>query len=548
MTPVFILAGQSNAANLSSEVEQSLNARYGQGNYDLLRIHDSGAPLTRERADRLDWSNPTEMRQDLTDLAVGALSEADDRIFGGVLWVQGEADTYFNSGASRYSETLQALVDDFRSDVSAALGPRDTGVDAAPFTILELSENAPAAPGRAAWNQVIGAQRDVAISDPSVTTLDPDLVAQNSAITAASMFRDNLHYSDSFGARLAEALVQTLNPASFYAGGGDAPSELNGSDGDDVLSGSGIINGRAGNDVIVASNQRDTLSGGDGDDVLIGGEGGDDLRGGAGTDTASYAAALGRVNLDLRYGGTAGDAARDSFVSIENVMGSDWGDYIYGNAAANRLEGGGGDDRLRGDAGNDAIYGGLGNDEIIGGSGRDRLDGNDGDDQINGGAQADHIRGQAGQDQVWGGRGKDEISGGSGNDQLWGGEARDFIYGGQDNDQLSGEAGSDRLFGQSGDDRLTGGSETDWLYGGTGRDMFVFIKGADKDLVRDFENNVDTILLSDDLWTGNKTAEEVLSQFASRVDEDVVFDFGDGDILIVENTNFSALSNDIDIF
>ncbi|WP_353329219.1 calcium-binding protein, partial [Phaeobacter sp. NW0010-22] len=63
---------------------------------------------------------------------------------------------------------------------------------------------------------------------------------------------------------------------------------LTGSDHDDILVGSSFAN---------------ALEGGSGNDTLIGGAGADDLNGGFGLDTASYAAALGRVNLDLRTRG-----------------------------------------------------------------------------------------------------------------------------------------------------------------------------------------------------------------------------------------------------
>lgn len=551
--PVFILAGQSNAANLSSGVVDALDAQYGAGNYALIRNHNAGAPLTRERSDQLDWSDPSEMRLDLVTQTVETLSAIEDSYLGGVIWVQGEADTYFTGGASRYGATLEQLMTQFRTDVSAAFANRDVGTDDAPVAVLELSENAPQAELRVAWDTVIAQQRDAATGDNLMITLDPDTVAQNAGVSAAEMFRDGLHYSLSFRSTLGEALVESLLAANGQGGtegeAADGTWLLTGGADDDVIQGgdqADHLSGEGGNDVLSGGGRADLLDGGQGDDVLIGGAGGDDLRGGAGIDTASYETAGGRVNLDLRFGGTLGDASSDRFTSIENVFGSEYGDYIYGDAAANLLLGSGGDDRMRGDAGNDTVFGGDGDDEVIGGSGADRLDGNDGDDTLEGGAQADWLRGQAGQDQIWGGRGGDYLSGGGGNDVLFGGEARDFIYGGQDNDQLQGEGGSDRLYGQSGNDRLTGGGETDWLYGGTGEDVFVFKFGSDKDLVRDFENNVDRIELDASLWTGTKTVQDVFDTFATRVGADVIFDFGEGDVLIIENTNFSALINDID--
>ncbi|WP_299043372.1 sialate O-acetylesterase [uncultured Tateyamaria sp.] len=209
-TPVFVLAGQSNVGFLSSEIEQAFDDEYGLGNYELIRVFDAGAPLTRERENQLDWSNPDELREDLTVETINALLADDDRVFGGMIWVQGEADTFFAGGADRYGETLDELIDGFRDDVSTAMGDIDVGMNTANVTILELSENAPDAPDRVGWDTVIAEQREVADADPTVQTLDPDTVAQDADVAASDMFRDGLHYEDDFGAILADELVQTL--------------------------------------------------------------------------------------------------------------------------------------------------------------------------------------------------------------------------------------------------------------------------------------------------------------------------------------------------
>jgi len=86
-----------------------------------------------------------------------------------------------------------------------------------------------------------------------------------------------------------------------------------------------------------------------------------------------------RVNLNLLTGGTAGVAAGDTFSSIENVVGSDFGDYIFGSNVDNILMGGDGADRLRGHKGNDTLIGGTGDDNLLGGKGVDEFIFNDGD-------------------------------------------------------------------------------------------------------------------------------------------------------------------------
>lgn len=209
-TPVFVIAGQSNVGFLSSDLENAFDEEYGLGNYELIRVFDGGAPLTRERTDDEDWKSPDELREELTVETANALLEDDDRVFGGMIWIQGEADTFFSNGANQYGDELEELIDGFRDDVASILGDADVGLEQAPITILELSNNAPDATGRVGWDAVIDGQRDVAENDPCVQTLDPDTVAQDANVSASDMFQDGLHYSDEFGDILAEELVQTM--------------------------------------------------------------------------------------------------------------------------------------------------------------------------------------------------------------------------------------------------------------------------------------------------------------------------------------------------
>ena len=57
----------------------------------------------------------------------------------------------------------------------------------------------------------------------------------------------------------------------------------------------------------------------------------------------------------------------------------------------------------------------------------------------------------------------------------------------------------------------------------------------------DFEDDVDTIAFRD----FNLTDVSHAMTFATQVVDDVVFDFGNGDILTVENTTVAAVQNDI---
>ncbi|QXH50162.1 retention module-containing protein [Pseudomonas fakonensis] len=151
---------------------------------------------------------------------------------------------------------------------------------------------------------------------------------------------------------------------------------LNGTAGDDVLlagTGENTLNGGDGNDVLVAGNGTSSLYGGAGDDLLLAGTGNDLFDGGTGNDTVSFAKAGAGVVVDLGIVGqqnTVG-AGHDTFVSIENLIGSDYNDTLIGNAGDNLLNGGAGNDVLKGGAGNDTLIGGPGDDIMTGGPGND---------------------------------------------------------------------------------------------------------------------------------------------------------------------------------
>lgn len=147
--------------------------------------------------------------------------------------------------------------------------------------------------------------------------------------------------------------------------------------GNDTLTGGNLADAMAGcdgNDVVNGNGGNDLLYGNDGNDTIIGGAGRDYIEGGEGSDTASYATSRSGVVASLANRSlNTNDASGDYYVSIEHLIGSRYGDRLYGNAAANAITGGGGNDTLSGDAGNDRIYGGAGADRLWGGAGADRF-------------------------------------------------------------------------------------------------------------------------------------------------------------------------------
>ena len=148
-------------------------------------------------------------------------------------------------------------------------------------------------------------------------------------------------------------------------------------------SGSDSIIGNNAANTLTGNGGADTLFGNDGPDRFEGGTGGDALVGGNGIDQAQYTFAAAGVTVDLLFNPlNTGEAAGDTFDSIENLRGSNFNDILRGDDGDNGLGGwfGGGNDRLDGRGGNDGLAGGDGDDTLIGGEGVDSYDGGTGND------------------------------------------------------------------------------------------------------------------------------------------------------------------------
>jgi Ca2+-binding RTX toxin-like protein len=225
------------------------------------------------------------------------------------------------------------------------------------------------------------------------------------------------------------------------------------------------------------------------------------------------------------------------------IDGTDLNDNLYGSGGPDEIHGRFGNDFLSGGGGDDWLFGEQGNDWLSGGAGNDRLDGGTGDDTLVGGAGADALIGGAGFDTanyaasfqsvyvdlatntgVYGDAqgdtfsGIDKVVGSSYSDGLFADDSGVLLDGGAGHDLLVGGAGLDVLIGGAGDDTLEGGRGLDVLTGGIGADYFVFNKDDGPDLVTDFQQGVDKIVLGDGfsnvhigpfgtdgvLWTGTE--------------------------------------------
>ncbi len=300
-----------------------------------------------------------------------------------------------------------------------------------------------------------------------------------------------------------------------------------------------VLGGDDGANRLSGGGGNDRLLGGAGDDMLEGGAGADRLFGGAGVDTVSYAGSDEAVIVALGEGtGEGGDAEGDVITNIENVIGSEYDDFLTGDDSANRLSGGDGDDWLNGGAGADRLNGGAGVDtvsyagsdrgvivylsegtgeggdaegdvivnfeNVLGSVHGDVLGGDDGANRLSGGDGNDRLLGRGGDDMLEGGAGADRLFGGAGVDTVSyagsdeavivalgegtgeGGDAEgdvivsfENVLGSVHGDVLGGDDGANRLSGGGGNDRLLGGGGDDMLEGGAGADRLFGGAGVD---------------------------------------------------------------------
>lgn len=237
---------------------------------------------------------------------------------------------------------------------------------------------------------------------------------------------------------------------------------------------------------------------------------------------------------------------------LENALGSDNDDEIYGSVQRNVLRGGGGhdymdgwdgDDTLDGGAGDDIVWGGLGDDSIADtGGGSNYLRGEEGNDSVVGGAGFDDINGNMGDDTASGGLGEDWVVGGKDDDVLSGGDAFDIVYGNLGSDTLYGDAGDDIvrggqqddvLFGGAGDDYVSGDRDSDTITGGAGADTFHSFAEAGLDRVLDFNRaEGDRVLL--DAGTAYTVAQ---------IGADTVITMSAGQLVLV-GVSMSSLTGD----
>ena len=271
-----------------------------------------------------------------------------------------------------------------------------------------------------------------------------------------------------------------------------AAGRASGAAGNDVLINIEGALGGSGNDTLVGHAARNLFSGGQGDDTIDGGDGFDIVHYRFGTATAG-------VQVDLQFGQATGGEGNDRLISIEGVIGTDFGDVLVGSSVDNffrglqgddRIDGAGGIDRAGYDRSNGSVQVSLLTGTSSGADGNDtlrnieNLRGGDFADTLEGDNAGNDIEGRGGDDVLRGLGGRDLLKGEAGNDRLEGGDSQDTLRGGAGDDVLDGGA-HQTLFEHDYADYTdaTGGVTVDLVAGvgtgaGVGRDTLIGIEAV----------------------------------------------------------------------
>lgn len=338
--------------------------------------------------------------------------------------------------------------------------------------------------------------------------------------------RDIAVYLDS-STGLRASLANTALNTGFAAGDTYTSIEsLTGTQGDDDLFGSAggignVIRGGSGEDLLRGYSGIDTLYGGEDDDVLeggldndrlYGGRGSDIHDGGDGIDVAYYTESFEGVTISLANSAlnVGVYAVGDTYISIENVIGTKFDDILNGLAGgiANEMRGGAGDDELKGYSGDDSLFGGEGNDIMDGGTGADFLAGGFGTDMATYENAASGVTVSLSNPSANAG----EAAGDTFNavENLRGSDFADILNGNTEDNVLEGLSGSDFFRGYQGFNTITGG---------TGADTFIFstaLGSANLTEVTDFASGSDVFWLEDTIFDAIPLGVLAAGRFASN--------------------------------
>lgn len=340
--PIFVLAGQSNAALAGLDNRIVELAAAGGGAFEFVKVTDGGTSLF-PNADN-DWSPSSgELFADLVEAVNAAIQNVIDQGHTPVVytfWVN-ERDKQ-EPYASQYADALTDFIEQYR----AGIGQADA------YFSISLYPYA---------SSLRDSQLEVAASVDNVDAVE----------TAGTSYFDGVHWDKASRELVAESF--------FEATGATMPAVASY---ENLLAPASVVEGPLGVTVTgpqftdyVFTNllQAVKLTSFSGDDRIVTGAfkdnivtGGneDRIRAGGGQDFVSAGA------HDDRIYGEAGN---------DRLLGGEGSDYIEGGSGSDLIEGGERADRLLGGDGNDRIVGGRGQDHSSGGAGADLFIFNSGD-------------------------------------------------------------------------------------------------------------------------------------------------------------------------
>ena len=139
----------------------------------------------------------------------------------------------------------------------------------------------------------------------------------------------------------------------------------------------------------------------------------------------------------------------------------------------------------------------------------------------------------------------DTLTGGSDAETIFAYQGQDKIYANGGDDKLFGQLGNDTLSGGGGADTIGGGRGDDLLFGGTGGDTFLFLSGGD-DRVRHYQVGIDSLSISQATTGGITDAALLIATYASVTDAGVLFDFGQGNTILLSGIgSLAGLAGDL---
>jgi Bacterial pre-peptidase C-terminal domain/RTX calcium-binding nonapeptide repeat (4 copies) len=331
------------------------------------------------------------------------------------------AGSYVDYGPGTYTLSVDRIVDDFTSDINTtgviavngmATGSVDIGRDADWFAVDLVAGTSyrfeVEASAGLRYPRLSGLYDDTGTLLPGTTDIGPYQGTATASFTATTSGTYYVSAAGRYSGYTGDYTVQVIELASISgtdgndwlglpASGTTGLFAIRGGTGTDMMSFSGAdagvfvnlltdvassggtapfslvmdsienVTGSSFADVFYGSDRAETFRGLGGRDMFYGSDGGRDIYdGGGGGDTLSYQNSTAGISASLLRGrGWAGDAQDDRISNIENLTGTRYDDFIWGDHGNNKLVGGNGDDVIIGNGGDDYILAGFGTDTIV---------------------------------------------------------------------------------------------------------------------------------------------------------------------------------------